>query len=217
MAVSIEKDGDKSLPPTRKGKATRERLLEAATEVFGRLGYEATRVADINEAAGISHGLFYRHFKDKAEILIAVLERMNAQLRHTSGREVGEEGPVTLAQLERRNIQFFHEYAQNRLLLRVAREVAARNDEEEFREMWLRLRQRYVDRTQRLLTQLAANGEITPIPDSKFVAAGLSALTEQLAYVEIGLAEIEPTGADIERLGKAVALIWFRTIQGQAT
>lgn len=216
MTVSIEKDGDQSLPPTRKGKATRERLLEAATEVFGRLGYEATRVADINEAAGVSHGLFYRHFKDKAEILIAVLERMNAQLRHTSGREVGEDGAVTLAQLERRNIQFFHEYSQNRLLLRVAREVAARNDETEFREMWLRLRQRYVDRTQRLLEQLAGSGEIAAIPDTKSVAAGLSALTEQLAYVEIGLAEIEPTSADIERLGKAVALIWFRTIQGEA-
>ena len=216
MATGTGKEIDQALPPTRKGKATRERLLEAATEVFGRLGYEATRVADINETAGVSHGLFYRHFKDKAEILVAVLERMNTELRHTSGREVGDGDAVTLPLLERRNIQFFYEYSQNRRLLRVGREVAARNDETEFREMWLRIRDRYVERTQRWLDQLAASGEIEPLPDSQTVAAGLSALTEQLAYVEIGLADADPSTADIERLGKAVALIWYRTIRGGA-
>lgn len=212
MPFAADRDDDLVLPPTLKGKATRERLLEAATEVFGRLGYEATRVADINAAAGVSHGLFYRHFKDKAEILVAVLDRMNAQLRHTSGRETGDGDAVTLTLLERRNIQFFQEYSQNRRLLRVAREVAARNDEAEFREIWLRIRDRYIVRTRRWLDQLAASGEIEPLPDAQTIAAGLSALTEQLAYVEIGLAETDPSAADIERLGKATALIWYRTI-----
>ena len=178
-------------------------MLDAATEVFGQRGYEATRVVDINTKAGVSHGLFYRHFKDKAEILVAVLDRMNAQLRHTSGREVGEDGAVTLAQLERRNIQFL-------------REVAARNDEIEFREMWLKIRNRYVGRTHRWFDQLVASGEIPPLDDAAMVAAGLSALTEQLAYVEIGLAVDDPDAATIERLGRSCALIWYRTIRGAA-
>lgn len=216
MAQDSTSGTESVLPPTTKGQATRERMLNAATTVFGRLGYEATRVIDINEEAGVSHGLFYRHFKDKAEILLAVLERMNAQLRHTSGREVGDDGKLTLALLERRNIQFFREYAQNRKLLRVAREVAARNDEIEFREVWLRLRNRYVERTHRLLDQLASSGEIEALPDTAMVAAGLSALTEQLAYVEIGLAPNDPDATTIERLGKSCALIWFRTIRGSA-
>jgi AcrR family transcriptional regulator len=197
-------------------RGTRLTMLDAATEVYGQLGYEATRVVDINAKAGVSHGLFYRHFKDKAEILVAVLDRMNAQLRHTSGREVGEDGAVTLAQLERRNIQFFREYAQNRKLLRVAREVAARNDEIEFREMWLKMRNRYVERTHRWLDQLVASGEIPPLDDAAMVAAGLSALTEQLAYIEIGLAVEDPDAATIERLGRSCALIWCRTIRGAA-
>ena len=216
MVQNPDSKAEQVLPPTPKGQATRERMLDAATEVFGQLGYEATRVVDINTKAGVSHGLFYRHFKDKAEILVAVLDRMNAQLRHTSGREVGEDGAVTLAQLERRNIQFFREYTQNRKLLRVAREVAARNDEIEFREMWLKMRNRYVERTHRWLDQLVASGEIPPLDDAAMVAAGLSALTEQLAYVEIGLAVEDPDSATIERLGRSCALIWYRTIRGAA-
>ena len=214
MVQNLDSKAEQTLPPTPKGQATRERMLDAATEVFGQRGYEATRVVDINTKAGVSHGLFYRHFKDKAEILVAVLDRMNAQLRHTSGREVGEDGAVTLAQLERRNIQFFREYSQNRKLLRVAREVAARNDEIEFREMWLKIRNRYVGRTHRWFDQLVASGEIPPLDDAAMVAAGLSALTEQLAYVEIGLAVDDPDAATIERLGRSCALIWYRTIRG---
>ena len=48
------------------------------------------------------------------------------------------------------------------------------------------------------------------------VAAGLSALTEQLAYIEIGLAVEDPDAATIERLGRSCALIWCRTIRGAA-
>jgi AcrR family transcriptional regulator len=217
MASEAEAKEDVELPPTPKGRATREKLLDAAAEVFGRLGYEATRVADINKLAGVSHGLFYRHFKDKAEILLAVLERMNAQLRHTSGREVGDDHRNTLAALERRNRHFFQEYAHNRTLLRVAREVAARSDATEFREVWLSIRNLYVERTLRWLLVLESRGDIAPIPDARMVAAGLSALTEQLAYVEIGLANEAPGPDQIERLGKACALIWFRTIYGTSS
>jgi hypothetical protein len=47
------------------------------------------------------------------------------------------------------------------------------------------------------------------------IAEGLSSLTEQLAYVQVGLAAQEPDDAFIERLGKACGLIWYRTISGQ--
>lgn len=206
-----------ALPSTSKGKATREKLLHAAAEVFGQLGYETTRIADINNLAGVSHGLFYRHFKDKGEILLAVLEQMNAQLRHASGRETRHDNGVTLVALERRNTDFFHEYAQNRTLLRVAREVAARNDAAEFREVWLNIRNLYVERTHRWLLLLENRGDIAAIPDARMVAVGLAALTEQVAYIEIGLSAETPDQFQIERLGKACALIWFRTICGTST
>jgi AcrR family transcriptional regulator len=208
--------GSFDLPPTPKGRATRERLLEAAEIVFGERGYENTRVADIVVAAGISHGMFYRHFADKDAILNTILVRLNDRLRHTSGRVAGENRVPTLEQLEARNIQFFREYAEHRLLLRVSREAAARSGDGNFRTEWLANRTRFVSRTHRWIEDLLANGDIAPMGDSLAIAEGLSALTEQMAYVSVGLADEDPDNAALERLGKACGLIWHRSLFGNA-
>jgi AcrR family transcriptional regulator len=203
-----------TLPPTKKGQATREKLLTAAETVFARRGYETARVADIVAEAGISHGLFYRHFTDKDAILSAVLDRLNARLRESSGRVAGDARVPTLEQLQQRNILFFREYAEHRLLLRVSREAAARSSEGDFRAKWLANRDRFVARTHRWLVDLESAGDVAAIPDALAVAEGLSALTEQMAYVQVGLAENDPDEATLDELGRACGLIWYRTIVG---
>jgi TetR/AcrR family fatty acid metabolism transcriptional regulator len=65
--------------PTRRGAATRERIIEAATEVFARRGVHGTRVADIAERAGVAYGLVYHHFRNKEEILSAIFAERWAQ------------------------------------------------------------------------------------------------------------------------------------------
>lgn len=205
-----------ALPHTRKGKATREKLLAAGEIVFARRGYEHTRVADIVAEAGISHGLFYRHFSDKDAILSAVLDRLNDRLRDTSGRVAGDGRVPTLAQMQMRNIQFFREYAENRLMLRVSREAAARTGSGSFRTKWLASRDRFVGRTHHWIEALAASGDIAPLDDALSVAEGLCALAEQMAYVEVGLADADPSSARLEQLGKACGLIWYRTLFGGA-
>ena len=59
---------------TARGERTRERILEAATEVFARRGLHGTRVSDIAEQAGIAYGLVYHHFRNKDEILAAIYQ-----------------------------------------------------------------------------------------------------------------------------------------------
>jgi AcrR family transcriptional regulator len=210
LAVVAEAD----LPPTRKGQATRERLMVAAEGVFGTMGYEAARIADIVALAGVSHGLFYRHFNDKDAILFAVLTRLNDGLRHTSGRGAAGAQPPTMAQLQARNILFFSEYAQHRRMLRVTREAAARTEDSGFRTLWLGIRSRFTARTLRWIEGLVAAGHIAPFEDPAMIAEGLSSLTEQMAYVQIGLAAEDPDAEFIERLGMASGVIWHRTIFG---
>jgi AcrR family transcriptional regulator len=65
---------------TERGKTTRERLIAVATELFGTLGYEATSVGAILEAAGLARGAFYHHFTTKAELFDAVLDRSIAEV-----------------------------------------------------------------------------------------------------------------------------------------
>jgi AcrR family transcriptional regulator len=52
---------------------TRQRLLQAAADVFAQRGYDGTRVADIAAAAGVSNGALYAHFGSKAELLVDAL------------------------------------------------------------------------------------------------------------------------------------------------
>src|ERR1700761_9509883 len=50
---------------------TRERLAEAALELYGERGYEQTTVAEIAGRAGLTERTFFRHYGDKREVLFA--------------------------------------------------------------------------------------------------------------------------------------------------
>jgi len=75
-----------TLAANRRGPASpeappAERLLWAAEELFGERSYWRTTVADICARAGIATGSFYAHYNSKAEIFIAVVRQINADLR----------------------------------------------------------------------------------------------------------------------------------------
>ena len=61
-------------------EATRDRLLDAALEVFARKGYEDARVEDVCQAAGSARATFYRHFSGKEEAFVALVERLGVEL-----------------------------------------------------------------------------------------------------------------------------------------
>jgi TetR/AcrR family transcriptional regulator, transcriptional repressor for nem operon len=58
-----------------RGATTRERLLEAARELFFEKGYTATGLAEILERADAKSGSFYHFFESKEALLQSVLER----------------------------------------------------------------------------------------------------------------------------------------------
>lgn len=67
-------------------KATRERIVEAADQLFYQQGYEQTSFSDIADAVQISRGNFYYHFKTKDDILQAVIDARLATLQHILSR-----------------------------------------------------------------------------------------------------------------------------------
>ena len=68
-------------PATDRGRARRDLIICAATDLFHKRGFEATRIDEIGRAAGITGPGIYRHFASKDEILIAVLDRIWMMLR----------------------------------------------------------------------------------------------------------------------------------------
>jgi len=72
----------------------RAEILRAALHVFARRGLEATRIADIAEAAQMSHGLIYRYFPSKEAAFIALVERaVRGALEVTEQALAGEAPP----------------------------------------------------------------------------------------------------------------------------
>jgi AcrR family transcriptional regulator len=62
--------------------ATRDRLLDAALELFASRGYERTTVGDIEAAAGFTArgGALYKHFASKEAVLEAAVDRQVSQV-----------------------------------------------------------------------------------------------------------------------------------------
>jgi len=60
--------------------AQRQRsILYAAAEVFARRGYDGARIEEIAEAAGVSKGLIYEHFKGKRELYAHIRSKGTAE------------------------------------------------------------------------------------------------------------------------------------------
>ncbi len=83
---AILPDMDDGVAPRRaprqaRGRARVERILAAAAELFGTVGYEATTTNAIAERARTSIGSIYQFFPNKQAILQALADRYLADLR----------------------------------------------------------------------------------------------------------------------------------------
>ncbi|XPP26895.1 MAG: TetR/AcrR family transcriptional regulator [Leucobacter sp.] len=72
-------DAEANSPPSARRQATRERLLDAATEVFAELGLQGASVEAICARAGFTRGAFYSNFESKEELFRELLEREFAE------------------------------------------------------------------------------------------------------------------------------------------
>lgn len=61
--------------------ANREAILDAAREVFVKLGYGATTVRDIIRATDLASGTFYNYFKSKEEVFQAIQDENALRVR----------------------------------------------------------------------------------------------------------------------------------------
>ncbi len=59
-------------------KDTKERILEAALELFSQKGYEGTNIRELAASLGLVKSGIYKHYESKEEIWNALLDRMIA-------------------------------------------------------------------------------------------------------------------------------------------
>lgn len=59
---------------------TRGKLLEAAREAFGTIGYANTSMDELTASVGLTRGALYHHFGDKKGLLAAVVEEIDQEM-----------------------------------------------------------------------------------------------------------------------------------------
>ncbi|GAA2010102.1 TetR/AcrR family transcriptional regulator [Microbacterium ulmi] len=64
---------------SRRREATRQRLLDAAAEVFAEVGLDAASVEAICERAGFTRGAFYSNFATKDELFLELAGRVSRE------------------------------------------------------------------------------------------------------------------------------------------
>src|SRR3954447_18924398 len=62
-----------------KAPQRREQLIEVATKLFAKWGYDATTTAAIAETAGGTEPILYRHFDSKQELFVAIVRSVRQQ------------------------------------------------------------------------------------------------------------------------------------------
>ncbi len=116
---------------------TRERILEAAEQVFRRFGPHKTTVVDVARLLGVSHGSVYRHFDSKVALRDAVVEgwlkRTSDPLAAIANSKEAPEKRLrrwfdTLLRLKREKVKGDPElFSVSRTIFAEAREVVAQH------------------------------------------------------------------------------------------
>ncbi|OUN00318.1 MAG: hypothetical protein BAA04_11085, partial [Firmicutes bacterium ZCTH02-B6] len=154
------------------GERTRRRLLWAAEQCFGEMGYFGAQIADITRLAGVAQGTFYVHFPGKVDILRELVRDINRRLRRRVRMAIAAAGDRRHAEVL--GLAAFLQWLHGRGgIYRIVRE-AEFVDEEVARWYYTRLAQGYVP----ALAAAAEAGTVRPIAP------------EPLAYALLGLGHI---------------------------
>lgn len=80
-------------PHAERTAAMRKRLIAAAIECLGRLGYTSTTLQAVTDEAGVSRGAMLHHFPTKCDLMIAVAEYAASKQNRTVGKALADTQP----------------------------------------------------------------------------------------------------------------------------
>ena len=192
--------------------STRDRLLEAAMELFARQGYASTSIADIQQACGLSpgSGALYKHFPSKKALLQEATRRQVEQMGVMRDDYNRTRPTDTRGALRQGAEQIWASIESNSQLLRVMfREPEAIEDMID--DLWSAVANAAYQRTGRALTA-AKDAGVARADDPEATA---TVLVAALAYLPIAqlLVGRTPGNMDAQRFREA----WLRLAEGVFT
>jgi AcrR family transcriptional regulator len=169
-------------PRSRKGVATRARIVGAAREVFEESGFLEARITDIAQRAGISQGSFYHYFDSKEQIFREVAENQEVALTAPPTEEDGADSGPPSSEYERilrANRLYLQRYRDNSRIMGVIEEVSRYDDH--VNEARMRRQKHFADRAEQAIRRLQAEGAADRDIDADIAAVALGSMVGRFA------------------------------------
>lgn len=150
-------DATESRPRRRtraNGEQSRERILDAATEVATERGYEGTTISLVSKKSGLPPTSIYWHFADKDDLIAAVIERSFARWLAASDLPGGALGKERVSELGAQVAKALLD-APDFLRLGLMLALERRPIEPRAREMFLEVRDRAFHRIEAIVRDVA--------------------------------------------------------------
>lgn len=193
-----------SEPKTGRGRASRERIVERAADLFAGRGIAGTSLDEVLAAAGAGKGQFYHYFRSRDELVTAAVEYRCAQV--VAGLTTALSGVSSLAGLEQALAGYIAAFEKQGMLGcpigTLATEVAGRNEDARLRaaagfDAWERLLAEALERM-RQRGELRANAEpaalatglLASIEGGMVLSQARKDITSLRAAVEAGLGQV---------------------------
>jgi AcrR family transcriptional regulator len=193
-------------PRSRKGQATRARLLDAARAVFEDAGFLDARISDIADRAGLSHGSFYHYFDSKEQVFREVAESLE-ELLTAPDPDRPHDPPSEIERLRRANRRYLDRYRANAKIMGVIEEVSRYDSS--VNEGRSRRQKHFAERAEAAIRRLQESGQADPAVDPEIAAVALGAMVARFA--ELWLVE-QWSDYDFDHAVDALTQLWANAI-----
>lgn len=160
----------------RNKAATRERIIEAATQAFAEQGYHDTSMDDIVRRAGMSKGAIYFHFPGKEALFFTLVERLADVLESSARKSISRESGGT-ARVDATFKAMLELLSRHQGLARVVLIGGAGLGPSLDRRL-LKLHERFARFIRGYLDKAVADGSIPPVDTEVAAYAWLGAINE---------------------------------------
>ena len=161
-------------PKTKRGEATLEKIIDAASAVFYEKGFHGGSIADITQRAGVGNGTFYIYFDSKLSVYRYLLVEYGKRIRAASTQAIA--GCANRKEAERLGIRSFFEFVlEDQGIFNIIWE-SLYIDKTLFDDFYTTFSKSYVSR----LKQAQADGEVRDI-DPKVLSYVLMGITNFVA------------------------------------
>ena len=149
------------------------RILEAATGLFREVGYDAARIEDIAERAGVSVGTFYNYYQNKGDMLLATVA-MEVEEVLDAGEAIVADPPLDVLAALQGLINQYYDHSLvylSKEMWRTAMAFSIQQPETPFSKRYTELDRRLCSQVSTLIQRLQLKGAVLTGIDTSAVGA----------------------------------------------